>query len=84
MQCPETVPCNLCGFPAQVVCYSRLERGRRVLKPVLVESDDGQYLFIDCPVHGRRAQPVVSAARLETNIMPTDDGDGWTPPRKPK
>lgn len=61
MQCPETVPCDICRFPALVVFNRGFQRGRRVLRPALVESDDGLYMFVDCPVHGRRAQAIAPA-----------------------
>jgi hypothetical protein len=59
MECPESVPCDLCGYPTLVVFNRGFDkRGRRILKPALVESEDGLYLFVECPVHGRRAQAI--------------------------
>jgi hypothetical protein len=73
MECLESVPCDLCGFPAMVVFHRGFERGRRVLKPALFESDDGVYLFLDCPIHGRRAQAVTPACNAHLGKRRTID-----------
>jgi hypothetical protein len=67
MECPATLLCDRCGLEAQVVMNRGFDRrGMPVLRPALVETEEGLFVFIDCMVHGRIAQCIACHADAHT------------------
>jgi hypothetical protein len=52
---------------AQVVMNHGFDRrGKPVLRPALVETEEGLYVFIDCMVHGRIAQCIACTSDTDS------------------
>jgi hypothetical protein len=57
MEFADTLLCELCGTEATVVTHHGFDRsGHPIIRPALLETRDGLYVFLDCMVHGRIAQ----------------------------
>jgi hypothetical protein len=49
----DELRCDRCGLQAEAVIYYGVDLyGNRVLRPMLVQSDEGLFVAVRCPVHG--------------------------------
>src|SRR4051812_32273339 len=57
MECPSSLMCERCGCEAGIVMYHGHDaNGRMVLRPATLNTPEGLYVFMECPIHGCTAQ----------------------------
>jgi hypothetical protein len=76
----DDLRCERCGLQVKAIVYHGVDLyGNRVLRPILVQSDDGLFVAVRCPVHGETFHRVSMIGEAEHHAVSQTERDTLSP-----